>query len=200
MRVAIVDVGSNTARLLIAERGSNGPVAIAEAKAHLGLGAEILEHGVVREHKLDELATELRGFRVTARDAGVLATDVFLTAPGRQAANVDQLTATVARAMGHVARVLSADEEGELAYEGAVITTPLDGGPVAVCDVGGGSTELVIGDPRATDRWTRSVDVGSLRLTAALLDDDPPTNAQLARAEDHVHRRFAALDPPGAET
>jgi exopolyphosphatase/guanosine-5'-triphosphate,3'-diphosphate pyrophosphatase len=194
MRVAVIDVGSNTARLLVAEAGRRGVEAVVEGKAYLGLGAEILVHGGVRQAKLDEMVKELRRFTKLAREAGAGPTDVFVTAPGRQAANAEELVATVARATGHVARVLTAEDEGRYAYDGAIVTTRVEAEPVAVCDVGGGSTEIAIGDATGAS-WIRSVDVGSLRLTAALLPDDPPTREQLAEAERYVAEQFATLEP-----
>ena len=100
--------------------------------------------------------------------------------------------ATIARATGHFVRVLSAKEEGELAYEGALATTAVGREPVAVCDVGGGSTEITVGDRKRGSFWSDSVDLGSLRLTAAALHDDPPTPAQLAEAEALVAGLFAS--------
>src|SRR5262249_52156796 len=125
---------------------------------------------------------------------------VFVTAPARQAGNADQLVATIARATGHFVRVLSAKEEGELAYEGALATTTIGDGPVAVCDVGGGSTEITIGDRTRGSHRRASIDMGSLRLTAAKLHDDPPTADQLAGAEAYVAGLLAPLSPPKVET
>ena len=129
MRVAVIDVGSNTARLLVAEQGRRGTERIGEAKAYLGLGAEIIRHGHVGAEKLSETAEETRRFAAIARELDAEEIDVFVTAPARQAANADLLVATIARATGHFVRVLSAKEEGELAYEGAIATTSVGSGP-----------------------------------------------------------------------
>jgi exopolyphosphatase/guanosine-5'-triphosphate,3'-diphosphate pyrophosphatase len=196
MRVAVIDIGSNTARLLVAEQGRRGIERIGEAKAYLGLGAEIIRHGEVGPEKLDETAVTMRRFTATARELAAEETDVFVTSPGRHAGNAAALVATIARATGEYVRVLSAKEEGELAYEGAVATTPLGREPVAVCDVGGGSSEIAVGDRRRGSFWSASVDLGSLRLTAKALDDDPPTPGQLAEAQRLVAAQLAPIDPP----
>src|SRR5262245_49346828 len=200
MRVAVIDVGSNTARLLVAEQGRRGTERIGEAKAYLGLGAEIIRNGHVGPEKLAETADETRRFVALARELDAEEIDVFVTAPARQAANGDQLVATIARSTGHFVRVLSAREEGELAYEGALATTAVGNGPVAVCDVGGGSTEITVGDRKRGSFWSDSIDLGSLRLTATALHDDPPTADQLADAEALVASLLARVDPPAVET
>ena len=184
----------------MAEQRPRGTERVGEAKAYLGLGAEIIRHGHIGSDKLTETATETRRFAAIARELEADAIDVFLTAPGRQAANADQLVATIARATGHFVRVLSAKEEGELAYEGALATTAVGDGPVAVCDVGGGSTEITIGSRGRGSHWSSSIDLGSLRLTAATLHDDPPTAAQLAEAEAYVAGLLADIRPPRIET
>jgi exopolyphosphatase/guanosine-5'-triphosphate,3'-diphosphate pyrophosphatase len=200
MRVGVIDVGSNTARLLVAEQGQRGTERIGEAKAYLGLGAEIIRKGTIGSEKLAETAAETRRFVTVARQLDAEEIDVFVTAPARQAGNADQLVATIARSTGHFVRVLSAKEEGELAYEGALATTAVGDGPVAVCDVGGGSSEVTIGIRGRGSFWSESIDLGSLRLTALLLRDDPPTPAQLAEAEAYVAGLLAAIDPPEIES
>jgi len=156
MRVAVIDVGSNTARLMVAEQGDGRTQRIGEAKAYLGLGAEIIRHDHIRAEKLNQTAVEMARFAAIARELAAKELDVFVTAPGRQAANSEQLVATITRATGRPVRVLTAKEEGELAYEGAIATTAIAGSPVAVCDVGGGSTEITVGDPERGPTWSDS--------------------------------------------
>jgi exopolyphosphatase/guanosine-5'-triphosphate,3'-diphosphate pyrophosphatase len=200
MRVAVIDVGSNTARLLVAEQGAHGAEAVGEAKAYLRLGAEILRTGSVGRAKLAETVEETGRLAIMARALGATTLDVLVTAPARQADNGDELVAAIARGTGHVVRVLSSEEEGHLAYEGALAATPAGRGTVAVCDVGGGSTEITVGDRRCGIFWSRSVDLGSLRLTAAKLAGDPPPAAQVAEAAGYVAESFADVDPPAVAT
>ena len=104
------------------------------------------------------------------------------------------------RATALPVRVLSAKEEGELGYEGAIAATPVAGEPVAVCDVGGGSTEVTVGNRKRGPFWSDSVDLGSLRLTATTFDRDPPTAKQLAAAEKAVSALLGTMDPPDVST
>jgi exopolyphosphatase/guanosine-5'-triphosphate,3'-diphosphate pyrophosphatase len=199
VRAAVVDIGSNTARLLVAEVRKGRIVPVREESVYLGLGAEILLNGSVGAAKLAETAEVTQAFSKLARKSGADEVDVIVTAPGRQAGNPEELLATVARASGTVARILSAREEGELAYEGALTKEDVGGRRVAVCDVGGGSTEIVVGDAGLPSFWCTSVDLGSLRLTAACLGNDPPSGKAIAAAEQLALDLFAEVDPPVAE-
>ena len=199
MRAAVVDIGSNTARLLVAEVRKGRIIPVREESYYLGLGAEILHKGSVGAAKLEETAGVARMFSRLARKSQADEIDVIVTAPGRQTANPEELLATIARASGTVARILSAREEGELAYEGALTREEVGGRRVAVCDVGGGSTEIVVGDGGAPSFWWASVDLGSLRLTAACLEDDPPSARAIARAVELASDLFADVGPPVAE-
>ncbi len=199
MRAAVLDIGSNTARLLVAEVRKGRIVPVREERYYLGLGAEILHHGSVGAAKLEEAADVTRMFAKLARKCRADEVDVIVTAPGRQAANPGELLATIARASGTVARILSAREEGELAYEGALTLEDVGRRRVAVCDVGGGSTEIVVGDGGQPSFWNTSVDLGSLRLTAACFEGDPPSAGAIAAAERLAADLFAQVEPPRAE-
>jgi exopolyphosphatase/guanosine-5'-triphosphate,3'-diphosphate pyrophosphatase len=115
--------------------------------------------------------------------------DVFLTAPGRQATNAGELVAALSRAARVQARVLTKEEEGTLAYRGAVLTAgiPLPR-RIAVCDIGGASTEIAVGSPADEPDWIESVDLGSVRLTARAGD---------MRSE--AQNDFAHLEPPAVD-
>jgi exopolyphosphatase/guanosine-5'-triphosphate,3'-diphosphate pyrophosphatase len=200
MRVGVIDVGSNTVRLLIAAVGDGGTVrAVREERVHLGLGEELLHHGRIRRAKLDELAEVAGGYARIARKLGVRELETVVTAPGRQGDAPHRLLDTLGRATAADVRIASAEEEGRLAFAGAVSRASTDTAVVAVCDVGGGSTEVVVGTELLGPGWVRSLDIGSLRLTASLLRGDPPTSAEIAAARDRVRETFAGLDAPTPE-
>ncbi len=198
MRVGVIDVGSNTVRLLVASADDDTVAAIREERAYLGLGAELLVHGRVRRRKLDEVAKVTRTYAQIARKLGVRELEVVVTAPGRQG-DPGRLLERIGLATAAEVRVVSAEEEGRLAFAGAVSRTDPGDGVVGVCDVGGGSTEVVVGTRLIGPAWVRSVDVGSLRLTAATLHTDPPTRAEIELARDVVRDAFAAIQPPQPE-
>lgn len=198
MKVGVVDVGSNTVRLLVASVREGEVRSIREERAHLGLGEEIVRHGRIRRQKLDELRKVARGFRDVAREHRVRELETVVTAPGRQA-DPARLLDVLADATRAPVRVVSAEDEGRLAYAGAVSRSSVAADVLAVCDVGGGSTEIVVGTPHGGSAWVRSVDVGSLRLTAALLHGDPPSADEIALARIEAGRAFERLAPPQPE-
>jgi exopolyphosphatase / guanosine-5'-triphosphate,3'-diphosphate pyrophosphatase len=189
MRIGVIDVGSNTTRLLVADAGRDGLIPLDKAKVRLGLGEEIERFGAVSTVHVAAAAKAVRGMAAVGRRERVASLDVFLTAPGRQAGNAEELVAALTRAAGVQARVLTKEEEGTLAYRGAVLTagTPLPS-RIAVCDIGGASTEIAVGEPAAAPDWIESVDLGSVRLTARA--GDMGTEAGTA---------FAGLEPPKVE-
>jgi exopolyphosphatase / guanosine-5'-triphosphate,3'-diphosphate pyrophosphatase len=196
MRVGVIDVGSNTIRLLVAERRAGELVPVDEEKAYVGLGAEILRHGTIRPGKLAEAVSVAAGQAKIARAAGVERLEIVVAAPGRQAANADELVSELARATRAPVVALTADEEAGLAYAGAVALSGVSTGSLAVCDVGGGSTEVAVGAPPAAPSWQRSVDVGALRLAAAWMNDDPPAPFEIEAATAAVSEAFAGVTPP----
>ena len=199
MRVGVIDVGSNTVRLLAASVGSSGVVALREERAHLGLGEEILRHGRIRGAKLKELTKVTGEYARIATKLRVQTIETVITAPGRQGARPERLVEALAQATGGGVRIVSSEEEGRLAYEGAVSRADVGDDVVAVCDVGGGSTEIVVGMPLLGPAWVRSIDIGSLRLTLALLHGDPPSVAQIETAREVIRAGFEGIDPPRSE-
>jgi exopolyphosphatase / guanosine-5'-triphosphate,3'-diphosphate pyrophosphatase len=195
MNVAVVDVGSNTIRLLVAARTQHGVVCVARGKRMVGLGADVERHGAVSAKKLAEAAECLSGFADIARAAGAVLIDVVVASPGRQAQNADQLAHMLSRAAGAPVRMLSRDEEARLAFEGAIASDRHDGA-VAVCDIGGGSTQIAVGTADRGPAWLRSVDLGSLRLSARVPCSDPPTREEISVLRSQAQTAFARLTPP----
>ena len=201
MRVAVIDVGSNTARLLVAAVRPDGSVErVAEERSYLRLGAEIERTGSIGKKKIAATADVCASFARQATAIGAVRSTVIVTAPGRQGTSEASLTAALAKATGLPVRVLTADGEGRLAYDGAVAcATRLLPEVIAVVDVGGGSTEVVVGTPLLGAARIQSADVGSLRLTRAHLHDDPPTARQLAAATGTVSAAFASMSAPSPD-
>jgi exopolyphosphatase/guanosine-5'-triphosphate,3'-diphosphate pyrophosphatase len=192
VRVAVVDVGANTVRLLVAGRGG----AVREERAYVGLGDEVERTGRLSEKKIAAAADAAAARVRRARKLGCSWIDVLVTSPGRQSENGDELVAALGEATGAPVRVLSAEEEGALAWRGAIAAAGALPETVAVCDVGGGSAQLAVGTRAGPPAWVRSVDVGSLRLTRRTFENDPPDAADLARAQQVVADAFADVAPP----
>jgi exopolyphosphatase / guanosine-5'-triphosphate,3'-diphosphate pyrophosphatase len=189
MRVGVIDVGSNTTRLLVASAGPDGLDPLESEKVRLSLGEEIERHGAVSAVHVAAAAKAVGSMAAAARRKRVASLDVFLTAPGRQAANSTELVAALSRAAGVKARVLTKEAEGTLAYRGAILTADFNlPSRVAVCDIGGASTEIAVGDPSLGPDWIESVDLGSVRLTA-----------RAGEARSETADAFAHLRPPKVE-
>ena len=196
MRVAIVDVGSNTARLLVADVAGTDVHPVIEEREHLGLGAEIARTGFLSPGTLRELGHICEGYARIARGAVVDRATVIVTAPGRQGRSAGALLRTLDEATGFRVRVLSAGEEGRYAYLGAVSAARNELPEiVGVVDVGGGSTEIVVGTPGDEALWVRSFDLGSVRLTSEL-SADPPARRELKRARAAVRAQLSQFEPP----
>jgi len=195
MTVAVIDIGSNTGRLLVARRGSTAAVvALRTERTVLGLGHEIESTGTISAQKLDETMTCARRYAKLARAHGATHIDVVITAPGRQSDNADVLMQGLSHVTGVQARVLSSRDEGRYAFEGATAGHTGLEVPVAVCDVGGGSTEIAIGGPDRRPDGLISVDIGSLRLTSRFLEGDPPSRRAINHARKEVRERLGDLE------
>jgi exopolyphosphatase / guanosine-5'-triphosphate,3'-diphosphate pyrophosphatase len=196
MNVAVIDVGSQTVRLLVARRDGGSLQAVRAQKGFLGLGFEVERLGRLSDEKLRETVEHVRSLARTARKEGAVRVETLVTAPGRQSENGAELVERLAQATGGPVRILSPDEEGKLAYGGAGGAADLDGETVAVVDVGGGSTEVVVGTPAGGPAWVKSFDIGALRLTERVFGSDPPRRKALAVAHDEVERELAKFTAP----
>ncbi len=194
-RVAAIDCGTNSIRLLIAD--ANG------ADAGFPLRDVVREMRVVRLGQgvdaTGELAPEAleRTFAATAdyaeliRRHGAGGVRFVATSASRDARNRDVFVDGIRELLGVEPEVISGDEEAALSFAGASSVLPSRGkDPVLVVDLGGGSTEFVLGDSDGVIA-AKSVDIGCVRLTERHLRSDPPTPEQIAAAEADVD---AAID------
>ncbi len=171
---AVVDIGSNAARLLVADRGEP----VLRRSRITGLAEKLGATGMLSTAALGRLATVLEDYRRDLDERGATLARVVGTAAARTAGNADELAGLVADVLGRPLEVLSADEEARLTFLGAVGSDAR--GRRLVVDIGGGSTELVVGE--AVPEGVASLDLGSAALTAAELPSDPPRPEELSNA------------------
>ncbi len=180
MRVAVVDIGTNSTRLLIADVDPDSG-SVHELVRHSNVTR--LGHGVDAAGALDADAME-RVFAVLARyraeiDAhGAAANLAVLTSAVRDASNGAGFAARVREDFGLDARVLSGDEEAQLTFLGAMAGRPAPTEPTVVIDIGGGSTEFVVGVGRAAAFHT-SLHAGVVRMSERHIHSDPPAPGEL---------------------
>jgi exopolyphosphatase / guanosine-5'-triphosphate,3'-diphosphate pyrophosphatase len=196
MRVGVIDVGSNTVRLLVAAVENETLKCVRQERTALGLARDIEATGAVGEPKLRRAGELARKYAGHATEVGAAFVEVLVTAPGRQSENGAELVAAISSATGLPVRALSAEEEGRLAFAGVVSSLPATPGSLTVCDVGGGSTQLVFGTGPGGPVWFRSLDIGSLRLAQRFFAHDPPRTDELATLGRYVDEAFAGLAPP----
>jgi exopolyphosphatase/guanosine-5'-triphosphate,3'-diphosphate pyrophosphatase len=192
MRVAAIDCGTNSIRLLVADvtTGFDGTVALRDVHRELRivrLGQGVDATGVLAPEALERTRAALADYTAVLRRKGAERVRMVATSATRDASNREDFFGMVRDTLGVDAEVISGDEEANLSFVGAVGDLDPEDGPFVVVDVGGGSTELVVGtldDGKATVHAARSVDVGSVRLTERCLPGDPPTAAEVTRARE----------------
>ena len=195
MRIAAIDIGTNTAQLVVADVEAGGLAVVAEEERFARLG-----QGVDASRRLAPEAVEramrcLAESKATAERLGADRTVIGATSASRDATNVGELQARVRRELGLEYRVISGREEARLSFVGALALAPdlADDAPVVVLDVGGGSTELVVGTRAGGVGERVSVDVGSVRLTERHLGARPASEAALAAARADVAAALEAV-------
>jgi exopolyphosphatase / guanosine-5'-triphosphate,3'-diphosphate pyrophosphatase len=200
VRVAVVDVGSNSVRLLVASVKRRGVRELDRERVYLRLGDDAYRLGRIGARKLDELEYVAELYAQRARLARVERLETIVTAPGRQSSNADELVDVLVEATRAPVTVLSAEEEGRLAWEGAVASLPDPLSTVAVVDLGGGSCELAVGRTELGPTFVASRDVGALRVTSAFLHGTRVNASQLDRARKSVCELLDGLDAPRPDT
>jgi exopolyphosphatase / guanosine-5'-triphosphate,3'-diphosphate pyrophosphatase len=195
VRAGVIDVGSNTVRLLVAGPGRRGLDTILSERTHVGLAADVERDGRISPARLERVRNLAAAYAALAKAYGVDRLEVVVTAPGRQSGNPAELHAALAESTGTRVRQLSAEEEGRLAYAGAVCACRTVPDTVAVVDVGGGSSQVMVGTAEGP-AWLRTLELGSLRLTERFVRWDPPLPHELRAVSEAVEREFEGLTPP----
>jgi exopolyphosphatase/guanosine-5'-triphosphate,3'-diphosphate pyrophosphatase len=191
-RLAAIDLGSNTIRLLVADAdATNGlrPVHGEQVVARLGQG--LARSGVLALEAMERALTAVRAYRDRARGLGAGRVLVVATAALRQARNRDEFLGRLAAEAGVVARVASGVEEARLTLLGVASALPPPAGVYVVLDIGGGSTELIVaGGGRSAGAV--SLTLGCVGLVERFLRADPVDWAEYAACAAHVAGRLAA--------
>lgn len=197
MRAAVVDIGTNSTRLLIADvDASCGAVEELHRQSQVTrLGEAVDSDGTITDQATERVLATLGEYRSTIERYGCEANLAVLTSAVRDASNGDTFTARVRAQTGLDAHVLSGDEEAQLTFAGAM--SDRDGSsaePAVVIDIGGGSTEFIVGSRRVPS-FHVSVQAGVLRMTERHIHTDPPTPDELQRLAQDTRSIFEQALP-----
>jgi exopolyphosphatase/guanosine-5'-triphosphate,3'-diphosphate pyrophosphatase len=188
MNVAVVDIGSNSTRLLIAELEGDHVSELVRRSEVTRLGAGVDADGRLRDDAMERVFKTLEGYRAEIEQHDCERAVAVLTSAVRDSANGGQFAEAVRDRYGLAPHVLSGDEEAQLTFLGATSERDsADRAPTLVLDIGGGSTELVIGCGRDVG-FHVSTQAGVVRQTERHLHQDPADGAELAELTGDVRR------------
>lgn len=175
--VAAIDCGTNSIRLLVARLGDDGLVDVDRRMTVVRLGEGVDRTGRLSDSALQRTFSACRDYGHVIADLGANRVRFVATSASRDADNAADFTTGVAQILGVAPEVISGEEEARLSYVGATRGLAHDE-PVVIFDIGGGSTEFVLGDGGV--RQAISVDMGCVRYHERILTSDPPTPTELA--------------------
>ena len=194
MLCAAIDIGSNTTRVLVAEPVDGQLKKVMEQRAYTRINKAIDDDGAVLDEKIEEVAEVVATQVRLARELGAKTIRAVATAAIREAKNRDKVVREIEEAAGVQVDVLS-EEEGRLSFIGATKTLghPVSG-QIGVVDIGGGSTEVILGTVQDGAQKVRSWKVGSGVLADELIASDPPSAAEVRKVRDRIDDIFEGVE------
>ena len=193
---AVVDIGSNSILLLVAERSPEGALTIVRDEATVARISEgAAARGTLAREAIERGLAVLRRYVETARGDGIEAGTIEAVATEglRMASNAQDFLEPAARILGGPVRLISGDEEARLSYRSVALEHPEED-PLRVLDIGGGSTELVVGHGLEVESAV-SHPIGSVRLSERCGDGHPPSQAALAAMAQAARESFTSRQP-----
>jgi len=193
VRIGAIDCGTNSIRLLIADAVEGGLRDVHREMRIVRLGQGVDATGQFAPEAIERTRVALTDYAELLRRHDVSNVRMVATSATRDAANRDVFFAMTSEVLGAVvpgavAEVISGDEEARLSFHGAVYELDTAAAPFVVVDLGGGSTEVVVGEREVDAGY--SADIGCVRLTERCLHTDPPTPTEVAAARDVVRERL----------
>jgi len=200
VRVAAYDCGTNSLRLLVADIdvATGQMTELARDMRIVRLGEGVDRTGRISDAAMERMLTALTEFDAVARSFGADRTRFCATSAARDAENAADFAAAVRAVIGVEPEVIPGEEEAALSFRGAVGSLGAEyPQPYLVVDIGGGSTEFILGGTSV--QAARSLDIGSVRLTERHFADDPPTAAQVAATVADIERALDSLAEVGVD-
>lgn len=195
---AVIDVGTNSVKLLVGEVELKAVRPLYESSHQTRLGQGFYETHVLQSSAIRDTAKTVAEFGAKAREWNPRGIKVIATSAARDAHNKDELLNAIRSASGLEVMIISGEQEADWAYRGVTSDPTLAGQPLLVMDVGGGSTEFVLGT--AGERtFAESFLLGSVRLLEKLEISDPPVPEQLAACEGEITKVIETKVRPDLE-
>jgi exopolyphosphatase / guanosine-5'-triphosphate,3'-diphosphate pyrophosphatase len=195
MRVAVVDIGTNSTRLLVADIAGETIVDLERRSTVTRLGQGVDATGALADEAIARVTAALDDYRGVIQQLDAQRVVGVLTSATRDASNGAAFVSRVREEYGIDARVLTGDEEANFTFTGALSGRPKPDRPVAVIDVGGGSTEVVIGTSADDVTFHVSMQLGVVRQSERFITSDPPSFEQLESLADDVRAILRAELP-----
>ncbi|MFL6172492.1 MAG: diol dehydratase reactivase ATPase-like domain-containing protein [Marmoricola sp.] len=203
-RVAAFDCGTNSLRLLVADLdpATGTAVELVREMRIVRLGRGVDETGRISEESMERALAALDEYAALMAPLAPEKIRFCATSAARDASNADEFAAAVRSRIGVEVEVIAGDVEARASYDGATRVLPAAQAPILVLDIGGGSTELVLGTADGTVTAAQSLDIGSVRLTERHLHDNPPTLEQVGAVRADIDEALdgCIVDPAAART
>ena len=179
LRRAVIDIGTNSVKLLVAEVAGHGVNPLWEDSKQTRLGRGFYETRVLQAEPIKSTAQAVAQFAKTAREWNADSMRVIATSAARDAKNPQALLSAVHVAAGLPVEIISGEQEADWVFQGVMTDPDLAKQPLLLLDVGGGSTEFILGHGAHQD-FQHSFPLGTVRLLEQMPPSDPPTPAELA--------------------
>jgi exopolyphosphatase/guanosine-5'-triphosphate,3'-diphosphate pyrophosphatase len=186
IRRAVIDVGTNSVKLLVADVLCGAVQPVLEKSEQTRLGAGFFATNCLQPQAVEQTARAVAAFAQTARESGAVSTRIIATSAARDAVNAGDLASAIQNAAGLKVEIISGQQEADLAFQGVNTDPELAQLPLLLLDVGGGSTEFILGQGEQR-QFCQSFQLGTVRLMEKFPPGDPPAAQQLAATRQFVN-------------
>ena len=184
-RRAVIDVGTNSVKLLLADVQGMDVQPVIEDSRQTRLGKNFYDTHRLQPDAIGQTAWAVADFAKIAREKNAASLHVFATSAARDAVNPNDLASAIEKESGLKLEIISGEQEAEWAFQGATLGTDLAATPLLLLDVGGGSSEFIVGHG-GHKSFAQSFPIGTVRLMEKIPHSDPPTLAEFSKCRDWV--------------